>query len=137
MQSFFKKVSKSFLLIPAIVLGLSFVGAPVASAAEGCDPTNLNAASGANCAQGNNTPTSLFENDGVFKNIVNIMLFIIGAVAVIMLIIGGIKYVTSGGAQDQVTGAKNTIMYAIIGIIVALLAFAVVNFVIGGLQTTT
>jgi hypothetical protein len=64
-----------------------------------------------------------------FQNISGILLFVIGAIAVIMVIIGGIKYVTSNGEQAQVTSAKNTIMYAIIGIVVAFLAYAIVNFI--------
>jgi multisubunit Na+/H+ antiporter MnhB subunit len=65
------------------------------------------------------------------------MLFIIGAIAVIMLIIGGIRYVVSAGDQNAVTSAKNTILYAIIGIVVAFLAYAAVNFVSGQLQSGT
>lgn len=102
-----------------------------------CDTSSLNATSGAACAQGANTPTSLFGesgDEGIFKKVVNIMLFVIGAVAVIMLIYGGVKYILSGGAQDKVQEAKNTILYAIVGIVVALLAFAVVNFVIQGVS---
>lgn len=136
MKSLIKKVSEIMLVVPALVLGLSFV-APVASAA--CDSSNLSLSSGADCAQGADQPGTLFgdgSDDGLFKKIVNIMLFVVGAVAVIMLIIGGIRYVTSGGAQDHVTAAKNTIMYAIIGIVVAVLAYAVVNFVVSGLKTT-
>ena len=49
----------------------------------------------------------------------------------IMLIIGGIKYVVSGGDAKKVTDAKNTVLYAIIGLVIAFLAFAIVNFVIG------
>jgi multisubunit Na+/H+ antiporter MnhB subunit len=59
-----------------------------------------------------------------------VLLFIIGAISVIMLIIGGIRYVVSGGDSSAVTSAKNTILYAIVGIIVALLAYALVNFVL-------
>jgi multisubunit Na+/H+ antiporter MnhB subunit len=59
-----------------------------------------------------------------------VLLFIIGAVSVIMLIIGGIRYTISQGDQSQVTSAKNTILYAIIGLIVAILAYALVNFVV-------
>jgi multisubunit Na+/H+ antiporter MnhB subunit len=57
-------------------------------------------------------------------------LFIIGAISVIMLIIGGIRYVVSGGDSGAVTSAKNTILYAIVGIVVAILAYALVNFVV-------
>lgn len=62
--------------------------------------------------------------------IINILLFLIGAVSVIMIILGGIRYVLSNGEAAQITGAKNTILYAVIGLIVALLAYAIVNFVV-------
>ncbi len=65
------------------------------------------------------------------KNIINAMLLVIGIVAVIMLIVGGFRYVLSNGNEKAVTGAKDTILYAIIGIVVALLSFAIVNFVLG------
>ena len=70
----------------------------------------------------------------VFRTVTNVLLFLVGAVAVIMLIVGGFRYVTSNGDQNSVTGAKNTIMYALIGIVVAFLAFAAVNFVTGQLE---
>lgn len=136
MKLVLKKIRISLLAVPLLVVGLSFI-APASLASAACDTSNLDAQSGANCAQGNNTPTTLFGQESIFTTVVNILLFLVGAIAVIMLIYGGIKYVTSGGAQDQVTSAKNTIMYAIVGIVVALLAFAVVNFVVGGLSTTT
>lgn len=65
-----------------------------------------------------------------FKTITNVILFVLGAIAVIMIIIGGIRYVTSGGDSGSVTAAKNTILYAVIGLIVAILAYAIVNFVV-------
>lgn len=64
------------------------------------------------------------------KNIINTMLYIVGIGAVIMIIYGGIIYVISAGDSGRVSKAKNTIMYAIVGLIVALLAYAIVNFVI-------
>lgn len=63
-------------------------------------------------------------------DIINIILYVLGALAVIMIIYAGILYVLSGGDANNVTRAKNTLMYAIIGLIVALLAYAIVNFVI-------
>lgn len=69
--------------------------------------------------------------------IINILIFIIGLVAVIMLIVGGFRYVFSQGNEKSVQGAKDTILYAIIGIVVAVLAFAIVNFVLGGLTSGT
>lgn len=135
MKSLLNKISVSLLLVPALTLGLSFAMTPVAGAA--CNSADLTLNGGANCAQGSGVATSLFDgNDSLFTKVVNIMLFLVGAIAVIMLIYGGIRYVTSGGAQDQVTAAKSTIMYAIVGIVVAILAYAVVNFVVNGLKTT-
>jgi len=64
------------------------------------------------------------------KDIINVLLFIIGVVSVIMIIIGGIKYTLSNGDSSAITSAKNTIMYAVIGLVVALLAYAIVNFVV-------
>lgn len=64
------------------------------------------------------------------KQVVNILLFIIGTISVIMIILGGIRYTISNGDSSQVTSAKNTIMYAVIGLVVALLAYAIVNFVV-------
>lgn len=67
---------------------------------------------------------------GLFQSIVNILFFIIGALAVIMLIVGGIMYVVSAGDSKRVESAKNTILYAIIGIVVAAAAGFIVNFVL-------
>lgn len=86
---------------------------------------------GANAAKGADQSTDLFGTAGTFSTITNVLLFIIGAIAVIMIVIGGLRYVISGGDSSQITAAKNTILYAIVGIVVAILAYAAVNFVIG------
>jgi len=89
---------------------------------------------GVNAANpGGDVPTTLFGSDSIFTTIVNVLLFIIGAISVIMLIIGGIRYTISAGDSGNVTAAKNTIMYALIGLIIAFLAFAVVNWVLGAI----
>ncbi len=74
---------------------------------------------------GNNTPLTTKVRTGI-----NVFLFIIGAIAVVMVVYGGFKYVVSGGDSTSVTSAKNTILYAVIGLIIALLAYAIVNFVV-------
>lgn len=68
------------------------------------------------------------------KQVINMVLFIVGIAAVVTIIIGGIKYITSSGDQGQVTSAKNTIMYAVIGLVVAILAYAIVNFVVTSIK---
>jgi glucose uptake protein GlcU len=91
---------------------------------------------GVEAVQCDGCPTDLFGENGVFKQITNTILYIVGIIAVIMLIIGGIKYVVSGGDSKKVTDAKNTVLYAIIGLIVSFLAFAIVNFVITALPSS-
>ena len=134
MKNLLNKASRSLWLMPALVFGLSFLTPALAAPSAGAVDYGIKA--GTSASKTEEMPESLFGEDGsegIFKKVVNIMLFVIGAVAVIMLIYGGVKYVTSGGAQDKVAEAKNTILYAIVGIVVALLAFAVVNFVVTGL----
>ena len=86
---------------------------------------------GADSARGTQQPANLFGDTGVFSTISSVLLFIVGAIAVIMIIIGGLRYVISGGDATQVQAAKNTILYALVGIIIAILAYAAINFVIG------
>ena len=65
----------------------------------------------------------------LIRTIINVLSIIVGAVSVIMIIIGGFRYVISGGDSTGVTGAKNTIMYAVIGLVIVLFAQAIVRFV--------
>ncbi|MEO7617326.1 MAG: pilin [Candidatus Saccharibacteria bacterium] len=80
---------------------------------------------------------TLFGPKGIFQNIASILIFIVGAVAVIMLIVGGLRYVLSAGDSKNVTAAKDTILYAIVGIVVALLSLALVNFVVSSVNKST
>ncbi len=120
-----KKHLLALVAVPALVLTVS--AAPV-FAANSTD--NLTLGSGVNSSQGSQQPANLFGDGGIFQTITNVLLFIIGAVSVIMLIIGGIRYTISQGDSSAVTSAKNTILYSIIGLVVAILAYAAVNFVI-------
>lgn len=131
-------------LAGAFMLAIAMVVVPVVpvSVNAACDDSNIgnpgdtNATlNGVNCAQGAGTPATLFGEGSIFTTVVNIMLFIIGAICVIMLIWGGIRYTTSAGNSASVTAAKNTIMYAIIGLIIAFLAFAIVNWVLSSIGT--
>lgn len=64
------------------------------------------------------------------KKIVDIFSVVVGAVAVVMIIIGGFRYIVSGGDSGNVTSAKNTILYAIVGLVIVAFAQIIVNFVI-------
>ena len=85
---------------------------------------------GAEAARATGMPSDLIGDNGVFGRITNVILLIVGIVSVVMLIYGGLRYILSGGDSKKVTDAKNTILYAIIGLIISLLAYAIVNFVL-------
>lgn len=67
---------------------------------------------------------------GTLQQVINILIFIVGAIAVIMVVIGAIRYTVAQGDQAAVTGAKNTILYAIVGVVLAFAAYGIVNFVV-------
>ncbi len=136
MKSFMKKVAGLTLVVPALVLGLALV-TPNVAYAQNCTDASGGIGGGADCAKPTNAAENLFGDGSIFNTVTNILLFLIGAVSVIMLIIGGVRYVVSGGDQGAVTSAKNTILYAIIGIVIAFLAFAAVRFVTDQLQKAT
>ena len=94
---------------------------------------------GANAARADGMPTELIGDNGVFSRITNTVLLIVGLISVIMLVYGGLRYILSGGDSKKVTDAKNTVLYAIIGLIISMLAYAIVNFVLNsviGVGTT-
>ncbi len=128
MKKTIKQVLAGLLMVPVLALGVSAVASVSPVAAAPVD--NINQGIGATTDdQGSTTSLS-----SVFKTVVNVLLFVIGAVSVVMLIVGGIRYTISAGNSTAVTAAKNTIMYAIIGLVVAFLAYAIINWVLGALQ---
>lgn len=120
MKTSIKNIAISLVVAVAVALTPASVGAFSGTIQDG-----------ANSAKGTSQATDLFGASGVFSTITNILLFVLGAVSVIMIIIGGLRYVVSGGDSTSVTAAKNTILYAIVGIVIALLAYAIVNFILG------
>lgn len=70
------------------------------------------------------------DASSLIKTLINTLLFVVGALAVIMIIVSGILYVTSTGDAGRVAKAKNTLMYSIVGLVVAFLAYAIVNWVL-------
>ena len=67
-------------------------------------------------------------------NILNAIIFVGGIVAAVFIVVGGFNYMTSAGDASKVAKAKNTIIYALIGLVVCVLAFAIVNWAIGTLN---
>jgi len=62
--------------------------------------------------------------------LVNVLLFVVGALATIMIIVGGILYVISNGDSAKIARAKNTITYSVVGLVVAFVAYAIINWVV-------
>ncbi len=75
-------------------------------------------------------PTSEERVNNIIKLAVNTFSILVGIVSVVMIIVGGLKYITSGGESANVTSAKNTILYAVIGLVVVALAQIIVRFVL-------
>jgi hypothetical protein len=66
----------------------------------------------------------------IIGNAVNILSVIVGIVAVVMIIIGGMKFITSNGDASNIASARSTILYAVIGLTVAALAQVLVKYVL-------
>ena len=76
------------------------------------------------------TGSSSSSVSDIARTISNILLFVLGSVAVVMIVVGGVRYATSNGDQAAVKSAKDTVLYSVIGLIVAIAAYAIVNFII-------
>lgn len=117
-----KLILAGLLVVPTVALAV----APAASA-DG----DFTLKGGVSSAQGTGVDQVSTDPESLVKQFVNIFLFAVGALSVIMLIWGGIRYTTSAGDSNKVQAAKNTVLYAIVGLVVAILAYAIVNMVIG------
>lgn len=116
----------SMAVVAATMVG-GLAAVPALPVEAGCTGVNCVSTGADQVNTGGGSASSL---DQGLQTVVNILLFLIGAVAVIMIVIGGIKFTTSNGNAEQTKSAKNTILYAIIGLVVAILAYAAVDFVI-------
>lgn len=127
-----KKLALSLAAVALTVFGLGGVAmmSPAYAATVYC-PNGQAAPSGdlSQCEgiQGGNNENSLMSTLSV---IINVILGVVGFIAVVMIIIGGISFVTSQGDTSKVAKARNTILYGVVGLVVAILAFAIVNFVL-------
>lgn len=123
-----KKILKIIPLIITALFGINAFLFTPAYADDICDneqvPADVRAASG--CDE----DVDVNEFPKAVQNIVSAIIVVIGIVAVIFIVVGGIQYITSSGDAAKTKKAKDTILYACIGLVIAALAFAIVNFVI-------
>ncbi|HUC88233.1 MAG TPA: hypothetical protein VMR95_03745 [Candidatus Binatia bacterium] len=80
-----------------------------------------------NCGATNSNTSNL---QTILADVINIFSVVVGIIAVVMIIVGGLKYITSGGESSKVSGAQSTILYAIVGLVVVVLAQVIVHFVL-------
>lgn len=113
----------------AVVIGLS-LGAAAPAYADPVDVFKGDACRGNTSVCGNAGSRDVYD---ILGNVIKILLTIGGIVSVIMIIVGGIRYTTSTGDASTINSARETILYAIVGLVVSLMAFAIVSFVLGRL----
>lgn len=131
MKNLLKRGALTIAAISALLVPMAM---PVAVSAQANIENGL--CTGANLSTtpetcSNTTQQAASEVDTIITTVINIFSLVVGVVSVIMIIIGGLKYITSGGDSGNVSGAKNTILYAIIGLVVVALAQVIVKFVLG------
>lgn len=114
------------MLVPAFAsaASLSFANAITSGVCSGVDTA---AGAGAGCGTGGSANATL---SSLAKKFINILSLVVGIVAVVMIVYGGFKYITSGGDSGNVSGAKNTLIFAIVGLIIVALAQFIVHFVL-------
>jgi cytochrome bd-type quinol oxidase subunit 2 len=119
-------------LVPALASAQTATASPDISNGL-CAGTNLDANQTTGCTV--DSASANAEINNIIKLVINIFSLIVGLVSVIMIIVGGLKYITSGGESSNISSAKNTIVYAIIGLVIVALAQFIVHFVLGKITT--
>ena len=134
-------MKKIFIAIIAALAALSLVAAPVYADENGTEAsTNSGACDNWRGSTDDPNYKLICGDDGSdneeqaqerVKNALNTVFLWVGIIAVIVIIIGGVNYMLSQGDPNKIKKAKDTILYGVIGLVVVLLAFAIVNFVLG------
>ncbi len=135
-----KSIKKFLVTVSAIgailfpVLAPAFAGAaPATTVASGvCGGANLSVTPEA-CPTNGSTDTTL---NNIIKTVIDLLTLVVGFISVVFLILGAFKYITSGGDSGKVTSAKNTILYALIGLVVVAVAQVIVRVVLGKATTS-
>lgn len=114
----------TILVAPLLMSGaVSYGATPQQEACAGIGGT----LKGTECVTGGPAGGNIF---GVLRRVANTLILVVLAVSVIMVIIGGLRYVLSGGDSAGIKSAKDTIMYALVGVAIAIVAYAIVSFVV-------
>ena len=123
------KIFTKILAAGILMTGLLGVFTPAVYAANGiniCSEENQNSVYCQNKDKGEG------QVNGIIKTIVEVLLMAVGAISIIMIVIGGILFALSSGDAQKAAKARSTILYAVVGLIVSVFASAIVNFVFDG-----
>ena len=119
---------KRLLLTFSLILGIVALPVAVSSSVGAVDPYGP-------CSDSGNSGNTVCKAKGetgtktLIQNVINLLLMIAGIIAVIMIIIGGIRYATSAGDSNTTKSAMNTILYSVIGLVISIFAYAIVQYV--------
>jgi hypothetical protein len=129
-QAIVTTIAAAALLFPLAVPVMVHAAAATTPSIQSslCGGTDLSINATSDCAK-SNTDAETNANNLIAK-IINVFSAVVGIVAVIMIVVGGFKYITSGGNDSNVSGAKNTILYAVIGLVIVALAQVIVKYVL-------
>lgn len=136
-----KKIKTLLTSLAAMLVIATPTLAPVAVYADSttikdglCQGANLQIGDSSNCTNDTGNQQSL---NNLLTKIVNIFSIVVGVIAVIMIIVGGLRYITSGGDASKVGTAKNSIIYAIVGLVIVALAQFIVHYVLANANNLT
>jgi hypothetical protein len=139
-----QKIKKHLVALSTLILMVVPLAVPmaVASAANTINPGSeaCGGVGGSLTASGTCTSSTGGSTSGIQKFLdwaINLFSAIVGIIAVVMVIVGGLKYITSGGDSNKVGSAKNTLLYAIIGLIIVVMAQIIIHFVIHEVNSNT
>lgn len=124
----------------ASLFGLSLLAFPVGAVSaqsifsEACKGDNQNSTVCKDQQPQSHSSNSLYGREGIITKIIGLLSIVVGIAAVIVIIIGGINYMLSTGDATKTNNAKNTILYALVGLVIAVFAQILVTFVIGRLR---
>lgn len=121
-----------FIASLAVFVGLAGAMPPMALAAASAKSDACKAlGSNASCTTNPHGSVSL---NSIIKTIINVLSWVVGVVAVIMIIYGGFRFVTAGGDSNNVSAARSTVLYAVVGLVVAASAQVIVHFVLNEIK---
>lgn len=126
-----KKITRLFVALSMLVVFMfpvATLAVPINS--EACKDVTSAVCSDSQSAERNPSSSPLVGKDGIITKVVSLLGFVVGLLAVIMLIVSGIRFAINGSNPQEVNKARNGVIYAIVGIFVAILAQGIVQFIL-------